>query len=246
MTARRRRVLKITGLFTVLVLGISSQLPATQVSLGTIGIIPNLGVADYQQVLLYNQTASLNSSDCAAQTTLGVCDAINITNWTVEVDYTQWDPTANGGAGGQVAQAPIFNSGTVIAPGNDPTTAPLAALPFTVTNSCPPCDTIVTRVVFTANLPAAGFTVGANGATSTFFPLTPFTFSNSGDPLNPAYIPSADYLAGNSPGGDVADFLVQDNPNGGGGGTGGVPEPASVVMMLGGALLLGARRLIMR
>jgi hypothetical protein len=228
-----------TVMFLSLLTGTCSPLPAAQVLLGSIGVYAGLGASpDFQQVLVYNQS---NQVDCSTATTFAlVCDNVNITNWTVEVDYTALT------AGTQVAQSPVFNSAATcggagcetIATGNDPTVNPLYSLPYSVTNAC--CDTLVTRIVFTGTLQSS-FNVWLPGASSSslFFPETPFTVTID--------IPGGDsYSTGDAPG-YFTDLLVNDNPNpGGGGGGGGVPEPASFTLAIGGLLAVSARRYFAR
>ncbi len=216
-------MLKKLTLFAVVLLGICSKSPAAQVSVGQIGLLG--GQFGYQQFLVYN----LTGSGCASATTFPyVCDSVNFTNWSVEVDYND----SNG-----VAQTPSFNSGLLIAPGNDPTSSPQAVLPYDITNTCPPCDAVVTRVVFQASLNPASFQIFDPGSSSysTFFAQSPFSFT---------YTPSLDYQSGN-PSADFTDLLagnaVAPPPSGGS-----VPEPASFSLMIAGALAMSIRRIFAR
>jgi hypothetical protein len=236
---RIQNYLRTITLLSLLAAG-SSSLQAAQAYLGSIGVFAGLGAStDYQQVLLFNQVAPDAPDDCSTATTFAlVCDNINITDWSVEVDYTALI------GGFQVVQAPVFNSAATcsgtgcetISRGNDPTANPLYSLPYSVTNPC--CDTIVTRIVFTGTLQAS-FNVWLPGALSSslFFPETPFTVTVD--------IPGSDpYLTGDAPG-YLTDLLVNDNPNPGGGGGGGgegIPEPGTLALAIGGVLTIVARR----
>ena len=208
---------------------------ASTVSLGSIGAYAGLGVTGYQSVYVFNQTGQ---GDCSQGTTYALsCDAFNFTNWSLEVDFTA---LVNGQ---QVAQSPVFNSSAtctalgcdIISPGNDPTTSPLYSLPYSVTNPC--CDTLVTKVIFTATVPnLIHIWNPGDNAQSTFQPQTPFTFTA----VFSATPEGQDYLAGNVPA-YLTDLLVTDAQAGGG--PPAVPEPGTWVLTVACALAFGWSRL---
>jgi hypothetical protein len=213
-----------------------------QVSLGQIGVFTGVGAAPNNNLVFVSNNTN---NDCTTASTFAyVCGAMNITNWSVTIQYT----ALIGGI--QVAQTPItedYTSGAStaagynpsITPGNDFITNPIdGSLPYSVTNAC--CDTLITEVDFTGTVPGS-FTIcdpnagciDPSGEVPFFLPSDPWTFTFS-------YIPGQNYLDFGS---DSTDLLVSaDNGGGGGGGGGAVPEPATTSLLFAGVLVFAARK----
>ena len=218
----------------LLLAGISMPALAGQVNLGSIGVWPGSGASDgYPLIVLSNQSGLLdqfNQPLCpTADATSGAlsCDAVTLTDWSLEVDYT----TLGGGA--LLQQLAAHNSSATcgvsgcdtIISGNDSLGSPLYALPYS--------DALVTRIVFKASLPSP-ITIWNPGDTvsSSFFLQSPFTFTID--------IPPNDaYALGQSPY-FLTSLIISDAP--GPGPVPDVPEPASLILVFGGLLATIARR----
>lgn len=221
----------------VLLAGMCLPALAGQVSLGYIGVYPGPGAAsDYQYIVLWNLSGMDPCTPADAASPALSCDQVNLTNWSVDIDYTM----LVGGA--QIPQPAVHNDSTscgiagcdTIVSNNYFLDPPLyAALPYTVTSTC--CDTLVTRIVFTASL-AGPIQIRNYGDTvsSTFFPQSPFTFTVD-------IPPGSDYARGIAnafP--PLTDLIISDGP--GPGPVPAVPEPATLILALGGVLATVARR----
>jgi len=211
-----------------------------------IGVLAGFGSAGtWQGVYVFNNAdPTANPCNTASVYPLS-CDALSITNWTVEVDYTALD------GGVQTPQPAVYNSSLActssgcdtIDTTSDVFDNPLYSLPYSDANDC--CDTLVTRIVFTGQLSSqiSIWNPGASGPTA-FFPQSPFSVTV--DLTNPNDASAVSYQNGTTPG-YLTDLLISDNSgdNSGGGGEGGessVPEPATLTLVAAGVLALGARR----
>lgn len=229
--AAASKAVRVLSVCALLVAGstLASAGPVAQAQIGLIGVFAGLGdVATYQQVLLFNQT----DQDCSTASSFAlVCGALDINNWNVSVSYIVNDGVTPAGPG--------TNTGTVINAGNDPTISPLYALPYSVTNSSAPWDTVVTQITFTGTLSSTSLQIWNPGDTqSSFFnaePTITFTLDLTQDPG------ASDYEAGNAPG-YLVPLLVDQVPGDGSD----VPEPASFMLIAGSALAFAVRRVMAR
>lgn len=228
--------MKITGLFSVLVLATVSHLSAaTQAYLGYLELFGDTSNG-FQEVKFFDTTgASALGGNCNTASVGGpdyICDGINIVNWTINVQYLDATSTPQTGSNDSTTC-----SGTgcdtiqpYLAQGGDGTI--LFSIPYT-SGTCPAC---FTHITVTGTIPSSFNAYDPVAASTLLFQaVTPFT---------------ADWTVGSTPGDgpfDSFDVLVDSNPNPGGGGNGGgVPEPASIALMLGGLLTVGARRYFVR
>lgn len=228
------RLLRIASL-CVLLAGVCTQSWASliEVNLGVIGIGVPASPGTFQQVLVFNQT----QQDCttASGPFALVCGGVNLTDWTVTIDYTV-------GVGG-LAAAPVSNSSAeclangglpgceTLVPGNNPILDPLFILPYG-----PPGGDIITRIVFTASVSGPLSVFSAAGGAMTLHPDSPFTTTVV---LADSGTAGTRYLNGTIPF-FYTDLLVSGedfDPVA-------VPEPSTLIMLFGGALVLGVRRFL--
>ncbi len=203
-------------LFALLGACLCLPLPATQVSLGGIGVAIGIGSAP-QMVFLQN----LTGSGCESATTYPLaCPGLSFTNWTADVFYL---------LNGTTPTEDVYH------PDPNPEILPNAEL-FTLYGSLSASD-IVTKVIFTASFPQLGsdpvsFNIYDPGTTSNanFYPENPFTFE---------YVPTSGYQDATW---DYTDLLVSNSETPGGGGAGSTPEPATLGMLAAGAAVIVTRR----
>lgn len=209
------------SLLALLVVLAGISLSATTIDIGELQLFSNTPSSGNQQLQLFNMTGS----NCDA--TYAVCSNLNITNWSLTVEYNYL-----GGA----TQSKTFTAGAAdaIGPydlGVGPYTGQ-ASNPWTFDESCtpgtcPPFDTVITLVTFTGSIGTNDPTVlnnlfGAPG--STFFASPTFTVQ---------YTPQTSQLdlGNNYAFYDPVELLVNSSS---GGGAGTVPEPSGLCLLLGG------------
>jgi hypothetical protein len=175
--------------------------------------IPN---TDEQSLAVYNYTGVDN---CVF---FSVCTAVNITDWTLTVQYTA------GTVPGTITYGP--NGTDAIGPsvGFAPYTGPVSG-PWAIDQ----LDTVITSATFSGRISSGNDPVPLTlSDTSTFFAAP--TFSVTYAPVNLAD-PSAPYYS-------TADILVNDSVTGGPAPGGGAPEPSSISLFLVGAGAVGVSR----
>jgi hypothetical protein len=200
----------------VLLFGAVSQL-AADTAIGQIVLQgPDLGV----------QTITVDNfmGDCTASgSQYTVCNSVNITNWTLELDFTSevtglTSPVIFTSAGSQDDIAPT-HSNLDNAYSGDPQNP--WSLPFDLTNpGCTPtCDAMITQIMFSGTVDQSTLQI-YNGVGN---PFIPETLSSQAFSLAWA-IPASDYTA--SPGNlyDSTDITISQQP--------GVPEPSTIWLVL--------------
>ncbi len=212
----------------VLLAGICMPALAGYVNLGSIGVWPGAGASDgYSLIVLSNQSGLGPCSTADADSGALSCDAVTLTDWSLEVDYTSLM------GGSQLQQVADYNSSTSCGASGCDTIGspnlwldnPLYTLPYS--------DARVTRIVFKASLPGSIFIWNPlDTAQSSFFPQSPFTFTLN-IPQDSAYALGNDTWF-------LTPLIISDAP--GPGPIPDVPEPATLMLAFGGLLATMARR----
>lgn len=211
----------------ILLAAISVPAFAGHVNLGLIGVYAGPGAPEgYQLIVVNNQSSLVTCLASDSKSGALSCDAVTLTDWSLEVDYTAL-------IGSQLQQVVAYNSAATcgvaqcntIISGNDWLGNSLYSLPYS--------DTLVTRIVFTASLPSTITIVNPpDTVSSSFFPQSPFTFTID--------IPSDSAYALGTETWFLPDLIISDAP--GPGPIPDVPEPATLSLAFGGLLAATARR----
>ena len=198
------------GALGLCVLFASISLSATTVSIGQLYLLSETPSYGNQTLAVFNSTGSCDGSFSF------VCDNINISNWTLTVDFTN-----SGGPQTQVLTP--TGPGDVIAPGSFYSPPSWTFDQSCTSGNCPPFDTTITKVIFTGSIgltnPTPLNVMLSPGNNGTFFASNTFTVVY--DPI---------LLVDSSSGyvySDPADILVNSYP----GSNNNVPEPSGLVLL---------------
>jgi len=195
----------------VFVLFGSVSLSAATVSIGQLYLLSETPSYGNQSLAVFNSTGSCDGSFSF------VCDNINISNWTLTVDFTN-----SGGPQTQVLTP--TGPGDVIGPGSFYSPPSWTFDQSCTSGSCPPFDTTITKVIFTGSIGSVNPTVlnvllSPGGSSSTFFASNTFTVE---------YTP---VLVVDSASGYVYSDPVDILVNSYSGSNNNVPEPSGLVLL---------------